>query len=306
MSSDLGAAESGVVELILTASPESEILEGFFSELDQEPDEFNILVVCDESSPDEVMSTVSTKYRTLPGEFGLINIGDTTRSPCTEQPDQLDSPAILTIIDDDDISRLGTTINLYLNQWADNEKRIRIFFNSLTKLLQTVSLQQLFRFLHLLTYRIHQTGSIGQFYLNPKNFDKEIIRTVEPLFDIVAGNTDVYSVSEQDGLAVVDDLNDNSFDSELRRVLISLLLENQTPVDLRKLTEWVIDRELERQDQMNSCDNEKFNQMYYSLYHIHIPKLVNAGLVVTDQSNELVEETRAAERIATRFRTIEE
>lgn len=306
MSSDVGPAESGVVELILTAAREPEILSGFLSELEEEPDHYSILIVSNESTPDQIMSIVGEKLGSKPGEFGLINVGDGTRSTGLQTESSVNPTTILTIVEDQDISRLGTTINLYLNQWEDNDKDIRIYFNSLSNLLETVSLQQLFRFLHLLIFRIREIGAKGQFYLNPKNFDRQTIKTVEPLFDVVAGNADIVAVGDQSGQVGIDELNGDSAESRLRRSVLSFLLEKQTPVELRKLTEWVLDRNIDAVGTPWNGDRDQFDEIYYSLYHIQIPKLVNAGLVVTDQSNELVEETRAANRVASLIRDNED
>ena len=306
MSSDVGPAESGVVELILTAAREPEILSGFLSELEEEPDHYSILIVSNESTPDQIMSIVGEKLGSKPGKFGLINVGDGTRSTGLQTESSVNPTTILTIVEDQDISRLGTTINLYLNQWEDNDKEIRIYFNSLSNLLETVSLQQLFRFLHLLIFRIREIGAKGQFYLNPKNFDRQTIKTVEPLFDVVAGNADIVAVGDQSGQVGIDELNGDSAESRLRRSVLSFLLEKQTPVDLRKLTEWVLDRNIDAVGTPWNGDRDQFDEIYYSLYHIQIPKLVNAGLVVTDQSNELVEETRAANRVASLIRDNED
>ena len=306
MSSDVGPAESGVVELILTAAREPEILSGFLSELEEEPDHYSILIVSNESTPDQIMSIVGEKLGSKPGEFGLINVGDGTRSTGLQTESSVNPTTILTIVEDQDISRLGTTINLYLNQWEDNDKEIRIYFNSLSNLLETVSLQQLFRFLHLLIFRIREIGAKGQFYLNPKNFDRQTIKTVEPLFDVVAGNADIVAVGDQSGQVGIDELNGDSAESRLRRSVLSFLLEKQTPVELRKLTEWVLDRNIDAVGTPWNGDRDQFDEIYYSLYHIQIPKLVNAGLVVTDQSNELVEETRAANRVASLIRDNED
>lgn len=306
MSSDVGPAESGVVELILTAAREPEILSGFLSELEEEPDHYSILIVSNESTPDQIMSIVGEKLGSKPGEFGLINVGDGTRSTGLQTESSVNPTTILTIVEDQDISRLGTTINLYLNQWEDNDKEIRIYFNSLSNLLETVSLQQLFRFLHLLIFRIREIGAKGQFYLNPKNFERQTIKTVEPLFDVVAGNADIVAVGDQSGQVGIDELNGDSAESRLRRSVLSFLLENQTPVELRKLTEWVLDRNIDAVGTPWNGDRDQFDEIYYSLYHIQIPKLVNAGLVVTDQSNELVEETRAANRVASLIRDNED
>lgn len=306
MSSDVGPAESGVVELILTAAREPEILSGFLSELEEEPDHYSILIVSNESTPDQIMSIVGEKLGSKPGEFGLINVGDGTRSTGLQTESSVNPTTILTIVEDQDISRLGTTINLYLNQWEDNDKEIRIYFNSLSNLLETVSLQQLFRFLHLLIFRIREIGAKGQFYLNPKNFERQTIKTVEPLFDVVAGNADIVAVGDQSGQVGIDELNGDSAESRLRRSVLSFLLEKQTPVELRKLTEWVLDRNIDAVGTPWNGDRDQFDEIYYSLYHIQIPKLVNAGLVVTDQSNELVEETRAANRVASLIRDNED
>ncbi|RDI73017.1 hypothetical protein DWB78_04965 [Halopelagius longus] len=82
-----------------------------------------------------------------------------------------------------------------------------------------------------------------------------------------------------------------------RRFAIRCLIEYDTPMTLADLADEVAVREEERP--LSEIPAEDVMQVYLSLYHAHIPKLVDVGVADYSQEQDLVyfEESQRIERI---------
>lgn len=82
--------------------------------------------------------------------------------------------------------------------------------------------------------------------------------------------------------------------SRRRRLTLRCLMEHRE-LALPDLAELVAERE--SGEPLSALSPERACRVYFSLYHTHLPKLENAGLVRYDQEEDYViapEETRAA------------
>lgn len=61
--------------------------------------------------------------------------------------------------------------------------QVRVAFDSLSPVLMYVDLERLFRFLHVFTRQIQTKGWIGMFSIDPDSHDKQVINTLNQLFD---------------------------------------------------------------------------------------------------------------------------
>ncbi|MCL9813153.1 DUF7504 family protein [Natranaeroarchaeum aerophilus] len=96
--------------------------------------------------------------------------------------------AVEELSDPADLSTTGIAISSFL----DDEGGTVVCFHSLTALLEAVETEQLFRFLHVLTSRVHAADAIGQFYLDPARTDDRTIYKLRSGFDTVV-ETDTVS-----------------------------------------------------------------------------------------------------------------
>lgn len=71
-----------------------------------------------------------------------------------------------------------------------------------------------------------------------------------------------------------------------RALLLECLLEHDEPVSLPDLADEVAIREHDRD--LTGIEAEVVRDIYLSLYHTHVPKLAEVGLVEYDQSADLV------------------
>lgn len=72
-----------------------------------------------------------------------------------------------------------------------------------------------------------------------------------------------------------------------RRYTLHRLHEAETPLPLPDLAEDVADWEVDGSKSKN--DDETVKNVYFSLYHNHVPKLTEAGLIQYDQERDIVE-----------------
>lgn len=71
-----------------------------------------------------------------------------------------------------------------------------------------------------------------------------------------------------------------------RRRIIDCLREYRNPMALSDLADEVAVREYDTR--ITEIPAEKVKQIYTSLYHVHVPKMEDAGLVEYDQDTDLV------------------
>lgn len=74
--------------------------------------------------------------------------------------------------------------------------------------------------------------------------------------------------------------------NQRRRQVLDCLQEYRNPMALSDLADEVAVREYETR--ITEIPAEKVKEIYISLYHVHIPKMADAGLVEYDQDTDLV------------------
>ncbi|RQG93094.1 hypothetical protein EA462_02505 [Natrarchaeobius halalkaliphilus] len=74
-----------------------------------------------------------------------------------------------------------------------------------------------------------------------------------------------------------------------RRIVIELLVASDGVLTIRDLRNEIIEKE--QGVEITEGDKEQIEQVFISLYHIHIPKLAEEGIVNYDQERTVVEPT---------------
>lgn len=123
----------------------------------------------------------------MPSKLGVVSVGDTTRSTAATGGGPVTFPdrglTIETISSPADLTGVGIKVTNFLSGWADEEEQISVCFYTLTTLLQYVDLQDVFRFLHVLTGRLKAVDAIAHFHMDPTAHDERSINTLKSLFD---------------------------------------------------------------------------------------------------------------------------
>lgn len=105
---------------------------------------------------------------------------------------------------------------------------------------------------------------------------------------IAVGDSDPISI---DAEGTLDELY-SALASERRREVLSVLIRESTPMDVRKLARQITVQE--------ACDNSKMvteesiREVHVTLHHNHLPKLADLNLIAYDTDEETVEEVAGA------------
>jgi len=144
-----------------------------------------------------------------PPEFGFVNVGVTTRSAASapksgptarsaltaRSPSPGDTlPVAAAVSDPTDLATVGVRASEYLETWREEDRRSVVLLDSLTGLLDAVSLDRAARFVHLLGGRIESVDGRGYFLADPVDHDDASLGVLREHVDSVV--TADSSVSE--------------------------------------------------------------------------------------------------------------
>jgi len=82
------------------------------------------------------------------------------------------------------LSMLGKTISRVLDDHEGIEGKISFEFDILSELITTFDLQQVFKFLHVLTTRLEDADALAHFYANPDARSESSINVLDQIFDM--------------------------------------------------------------------------------------------------------------------------
>ena len=121
----------------------------------------------------------------------MVSVEDSTRSVAADTGGDgglslpgPDAP-IETVSSPNDLTGLGIRITEFLSDWADNDNRTVVCFDSLTALLQYVELDTAYEFLHIITGRMASTDAFAHFHMDPDAHDEQTVEIVTGLMDAV-------------------------------------------------------------------------------------------------------------------------
>lgn len=277
--------QAGHSNLVLTSTPESRTFTDFVQytrQLDQPP---NLVVVVFDLSPDDVLERL--RQGTEFPEVTIISVNERTRTTDATTCDGTSSP--ITTIDKENYARIVTIIDLYLREW---ETQSSVYFGSLTSLLTEEPWRDIFRFLHLLTSRISNTAATARFHLDPNTVSPHVIHILSHLFDTVEEYPDTKGTLTDSPNDSVPEVITDAVDHELRADALRCLRTHEGPMSIQRLAETLY--------RSGDRDADDVEELHVALYHIHIPKLVEAGLVITDEDHSTVELSTPAKKFETK------
>lgn len=199
-----------------------------------------------------------------PANFGTITVGDVSDGRRAAPVSRGGRDVTTTIPNPADLGELGTTISLYLDDWST--RRTLVCFHAIDDLLAHVETETAFRFLHVLTRRLAEADALGQFSLDSASVEESTVRTLEPLFD---------SVDELDAEepSISPDVAFDVLRAPRRRFVLHYLRERTGRTTVTSLAEWIARHEPD-------ADPERVE---VSLFHSHLPKLEDAGVIAVDR-----------------------
>lgn len=127
--------------------------------------------------------------------MAFVSVGETVRSTATTTPAETAAPPgpdrrvrINGVGDPTNLAALGLTIHAQLKAYAESGEVV-VCFDSLSALVDAVSLRQAFRFLHLLTTLTRAYDATAHYHYDDR-LPTEDLETLRPLFDAEFGPED--------------------------------------------------------------------------------------------------------------------
>lgn len=92
---------------------------------------------------------------------------------------------VRTVSSPSDLTGLGIHIGNFVAEHTDRDPHVVVLFDSLTVLLQYAPVNTVYRFLNVITTRLHAAGVTAVFHLDPATQDERTVASVNAVFDTV-------------------------------------------------------------------------------------------------------------------------
>lgn len=222
------------------------------------------VVAVTRDAPGQFLEAWRDRIGRRPRNLGVVSAGDQMRSVATAcATDRNVVRAVPTLTDAEQVRE--ATVG-YLDAWPTDGQTV-VYFDSITTLLDRLDADETVDVLANLCRMLDTRGADGYFCLTPSAHSRETVRTVASLFDTVVEC--VANAAEASSEPSVSDCFDAIADSRRRYLLGALVDRDAVPV--AELADRVATRQ--------SVDRQ---QVAASLVDVHLPKLVDLGMVTYD------------------------
>jgi len=158
-----------------------------------DPGRTDVLWVALADSPAERLTAWDHHVDERPSRAAVVSVDTDTRShggavvDDSESASPLGGATVETVSDPANVTRIGIEIIERLTEWGEvrRDRPTALCFDSLTTLLQHVSVEEAFKFLHVLTSKSAAVEATGHYHLDPAAHDEATIATLAELFDAV-------------------------------------------------------------------------------------------------------------------------
>jgi hypothetical protein len=265
--------------------------------LDVPPEEMEALVVTVDRSVRDVVADWRADDGRLPAAFGLVTFAEFDRSAAAaEGPSRRSLPGsditLTSMSDPGNLQRLGTAVTLYLDDWTDSDRKTLVYVDALAPLVDAGDLESTFQFLHLLVQSVEQLGATLVVGVDPTATDEQTINTLGSLFDEVIDPDGGDAAAPTFDVDTIHDLLGNA----RRRFVLDVLFE-ESAVGLERLATRLACSENDTDDPTS----RERDRAVTALASIHLPRLVDAGVVTFDRESgwvRLTSDARDADRLA--------
>lgn len=172
--------KSGTNTLVLSPLNESKYVPYLNPDSHSSGEDPAVIIAYNQSSK-QVVDDWREQTGVLPTNLGIVTVGELTRSASSRSPTIGANNMNITAVGSDDLTRVGIAVSNHLSRW-DNET-VRIWFGSLTPLVQSVGFKLAFRFLHVLVGRVQNAKAIAYYHLDPTAHDPKTVTSLQYLFD---------------------------------------------------------------------------------------------------------------------------
>jgi len=137
-------------------------------------------------NPGRVVQKWPTHVADPPAQAQLIAAG---RAAVAVEGADLGAPTVETV-PPADLTELGIRTSELLNRWSATGRQSVVCLDSVTDVLDHVSFQTAYRFLHVFTNQLDAVDAVGHFHMTPAAHDDCTVQRVMELFDVVVEHED--------------------------------------------------------------------------------------------------------------------
>ncbi|WP_207589793.1 DUF7504 family protein [Halomontanus rarus] len=175
---------SNTLVLVSPDELESELVEDWFPQPLSSEITTPVLFVSPNDSPREILEKWQSYATECPPPVAIIASEDVNGlSSRRSTTCEINGVRVTTVVNAD-LTVIASLIHEYLTEWDESAVPL-LWFDSITALIESTSLETGFRFLSYLTKRVQIAESIAYYQLDPTVHDRKTVSSLMPLFDSV-------------------------------------------------------------------------------------------------------------------------
>ena len=151
-----------------------------------EPGSLNIWSLGITLPPDERLRIWEARRDAYPDDFRIVSGQPLPQDVTVERARELGfdpTPRFARLENPKNLTRLGVELTESLEGWEDDGNETVVCFHSVTSLLQHVSSERAYQFLHPFTNTVREFGAHAHYHVNPRAHDSRDIERLATLFD---------------------------------------------------------------------------------------------------------------------------
>jgi hypothetical protein len=143
----------------------------------------DVLQVSYTRPPDRLVAEWRERHGDLPANYRLVDVGARARAPGATDDDRTPEGVTVTRANPNDLTGLAMEWRNAFNEFARTDNEFVVCLDSITAMLQYVSVEEAYRFVHMATGQIHELDGRAHFHLDPDAHDDRTISTMKTAFD---------------------------------------------------------------------------------------------------------------------------
>lgn len=136
--------------------------------------------------PDVRLRAWKARQDASPADFRIVSAQALPADDAIECARELGydpTPRFRSLENPKNLTRLGVELMEALQAWEGSDRETVACFHSITALLQHVSTEQAYQFLHPFTAKVREFGATAHYHLDPRAHDERDVARLETLFD---------------------------------------------------------------------------------------------------------------------------
>lgn len=150
------------------------------------PENLNVWSLGITLPPDERLRIWEARRQAYPHDFRVLSGQPLPEGATKDRARELGFdpvPRFAHLDDPKNLTRLGVGLTESLTTWEDGEEETVVCFHSITTLLQHVSTEQAYQFLHHFTSTVREFGALAHYHVNPLAHEGSDVELFATLFD---------------------------------------------------------------------------------------------------------------------------